>query len=60
MALRDCEEIRMSVDPAEPAALASDPNKMRVAATYNAAAEHFDDDPLGFWDRFGRATVAKP
>jgi ubiquinone/menaquinone biosynthesis C-methylase UbiE len=37
----------------------SDPEKRRVAATYNAAADHFDDDPLAFWDRFGRGTVAR-
>jgi ubiquinone/menaquinone biosynthesis C-methylase UbiE len=39
--------------------LPDDPDKQRVAATYNAAADHFDDDPLGFWDRFGRGTVAR-
>ncbi|GIJ44018.1 methyltransferase [Virgisporangium aliadipatigenens] len=27
------------------------------AATYTAAADHFDDPVLSFWDRFGRGTV---
>jgi ubiquinone/menaquinone biosynthesis C-methylase UbiE len=36
-----------------------DPDKQRVAATYDAAADHFDDDPLAFWERAGRATVAR-
>jgi ubiquinone/menaquinone biosynthesis C-methylase UbiE len=31
--------------------------KLRAAATYNAASDHFDDDPLSFWDRAGRRTV---
>jgi len=29
------------------------------AATYAATADHFDDPPLSFWDRFGRQTVAR-
>ena len=29
----------------------------RAQATYDAAADVFDDPALGFWDRFGRATV---
>jgi ubiquinone/menaquinone biosynthesis C-methylase UbiE len=32
-------------------------NKLRAAVTYNAASDHFDDDPLSFWDRAGRRTV---
>jgi SAM-dependent methyltransferase len=28
-------------------------------ATYAAAADHFDDPALSFWDRFGRQTVAR-
>jgi ubiquinone/menaquinone biosynthesis C-methylase UbiE len=32
-------------------------NKLRAEATYNAASDHFDDDPLSFWDRAGRRTV---
>src|SRR3954447_12131676 len=31
--------------------------KTRAAATYNAAADLFDDPRLSFWDRFGRRTV---
>jgi SAM-dependent methyltransferase len=29
----------------------------RAQATYNAAADHFDDPALSFWERFGTATV---
>jgi ubiquinone/menaquinone biosynthesis C-methylase UbiE len=29
----------------------------KAAATYDAAADHFDDAPLGFWDRIGRRTI---
>jgi ubiquinone/menaquinone biosynthesis C-methylase UbiE len=36
-----------------------DPAKLRAAETYNAAADHFDDEPLAFWDRAGRGTVAR-
>ena len=38
--------------PAEPA-------KIKAAATYNAASDHFDDEPLAFWDRYGRLTVER-
>jgi ubiquinone/menaquinone biosynthesis C-methylase UbiE len=31
--------------------------KQKAAATYDAAADHFDDEPLGFWDRVGRRTI---
>jgi ubiquinone/menaquinone biosynthesis C-methylase UbiE len=31
--------------------------KLCAAATYNAAADLFDDPRLSFWDRFGRRTV---
>jgi ubiquinone/menaquinone biosynthesis C-methylase UbiE len=34
-------------------------NKLRAAVTYNAASDHFDDDPLSFWDRAGRGTVER-
>jgi ubiquinone/menaquinone biosynthesis C-methylase UbiE len=34
-------------------------NKLRAAVTYNAASDHFDDDPLAFWDRAGRRTVER-
>ena len=32
--------------------------KEKAAATYDAAADHFDDEPLGFWGRIGKRTVA--
>jgi len=35
----------------------SDPAKLKAEATYNAAADHFDDRPLAFWDRYGRRTI---
>ena len=31
--------------------------KAKAAATYDAAADHFDDEPLTFWKRIGRHTV---
>lgn len=31
----------------------------RAEQTYNAAADHFDDAPLAFWDRYGRGTIAR-
>src|SRR5689334_11484461 len=31
----------------------------RAARTYGAAADHFDGPALGFWDRYGAATVAR-
>jgi ubiquinone/menaquinone biosynthesis C-methylase UbiE len=34
-----------------------DDAKRRAQATYNAAAEFFDEPALAFWDRFGRASV---
>jgi ubiquinone/menaquinone biosynthesis C-methylase UbiE len=33
--------------------------KVRATATYNAAADLFDDPRLSFWDRFGRRTVER-
>jgi ubiquinone/menaquinone biosynthesis C-methylase UbiE len=33
--------------------------KAKAAATDNAAADHFDDAPLAFWDRYGRRTVER-
>ena len=35
----------------------TDPAKVKAAATYNAAADHFDDTPLAFWSRYGQRTV---
>ena len=34
-----------------------DAAKAKAAATYNAAADHFDDPPLAFWGRIGSRTV---
>jgi ubiquinone/menaquinone biosynthesis C-methylase UbiE len=34
-----------------------DDAKRRAQETYDAAAEFFDEPALGFWDRFGRASV---
>lgn len=31
--------------------------KLKTRTTYNAAADHFDDVPLGFWERYGKRTV---
>src|SRR5262249_9722084 len=31
--------------------------KEKAAATYDAAADHFDDEPLSFWDLVGKRTV---
>src|SRR5215470_20157448 len=31
----------------------------KARTTYNAASEHFDDAPLGFWERYGRGTVER-
>jgi ubiquinone/menaquinone biosynthesis C-methylase UbiE len=33
--------------------------KAKAAATYDAAADHFDDEPLAFWDRIGRRTIER-
>src|SRR3954453_11143744 len=37
----------------------TEPAKLKAATTYNAAADHFDDGPLAFWDRYGRETVER-
>jgi len=37
----------------------SEPSKLKAEVTYNAAADHFDDGPLAFWDRYGRRTVER-
>jgi ubiquinone/menaquinone biosynthesis C-methylase UbiE len=31
--------------------------KEKAAATYDAAADHFDDEPLSFWDLIGKRTI---
>ena len=35
----------------------TDPVKMKAAAAYNAAADHFDDEALGLWAKYGGRTV---
>ena len=37
----------------------TDPAKIKAATTYNSAADHFDDGPLAFWDRYGRRTLGR-
>lgn len=37
----------------------TDAAKLKATTTYNAAADHFDDEPLGFWARIGRRTVER-
>ncbi len=36
-----------------------DDAKTRASATYNAAADHYDDPANAFWDRFGRGTIER-
>jgi SAM-dependent methyltransferase len=38
--------------------IATSPARLKAAATYDAAADHFDAPALAFWDRHGRRTVA--
>ena len=33
--------------------------RLKAAATYDAAADHYNEAPLAFWDRHGSRTVAK-
>ena len=37
----------------------TEPAKLKAATTYNAAADHFDDGPLAFWDRYGQGTIER-
>jgi ubiquinone/menaquinone biosynthesis C-methylase UbiE len=37
----------------------ADPAKRKAADTYNWASDHFDDEPLAFWDLAGRETVKR-
>jgi len=37
----------------------TDAGKLKAATTYDAAADHFDDEPLGFWARIGRRTIER-
>jgi ubiquinone/menaquinone biosynthesis C-methylase UbiE len=39
--------------------MATNPTKLRAASAYNAAADHFDDEPPGFWARIGRRTIER-
>jgi ubiquinone/menaquinone biosynthesis C-methylase UbiE len=39
--------------------LSADPAKLKTAATYDAAADHFDDAALGLWSRIGRRTIER-
>jgi ubiquinone/menaquinone biosynthesis C-methylase UbiE len=38
---------------------ALDAVRRKAESTYNAAADHFDDEPLAFWERYGRRTVER-
>jgi len=35
----------------------TDPAKLKAQTAYNAAAGHFDDEPLAFWARIGTWTI---
>jgi ubiquinone/menaquinone biosynthesis C-methylase UbiE len=37
----------------------TDPVKIKAAAAYNAAADHFDDEALGVWAKYGGRTVER-
>ena len=37
----------------------TDPVKIKAAAAYNAAADHFDDEAFGLWAKYGRRTVER-
>jgi ubiquinone/menaquinone biosynthesis C-methylase UbiE len=39
--------------------MTTDAAKLKAVETYNAAADHFDDEPLGFWARIGRRTIER-
>src|SRR6202012_11047 len=39
--------------------LLKDPAKLKARSAYNAAADHFDDTPLGFWARTGAGTIQR-
>lgn len=36
-----------------------DDARARARAAYNAASDHYDDEPLGFWSRYGTRTVER-
>ena len=33
--------------------------KLKAETAYNAAADYYDAEPLGFWARYGRRTVER-
>ncbi len=33
--------------------------KVKARTSYNLASDHYDDSPLGFWDRYGARTVER-
>ena len=33
--------------------------KLKAETAYNAAADYFDAEPLGFWTRYGRRTIER-
>ena len=37
----------------------TDPAKLKAQTAYNAASDHFDDEPLAFWARLGTRTVER-
>jgi ubiquinone/menaquinone biosynthesis C-methylase UbiE len=37
----------------------SDPAKLKAQTAYNAASDHFDDEPLGFWAHTGARTIER-
>src|SRR5688572_7906274 len=37
----------------------TEPAKIKAAATYNSAADHFDAAPLAFWSLTGRSTIER-
>jgi len=37
----------------------ADPVKMKAAAAYNASADHFDDEALGLWAKYGGRTLER-
>src|SRR5437899_3360289 len=40
-------------------ARSTDPAKLKAQTAYNAASDHFDDEPLAFWARLGTRTVER-
>ena len=37
----------------------TEPAKLKAATAYNAASDHFDDEPLGFWKKYGERTIER-